>query len=444
MSGLLGQRLQDVLAGSVLGERVALIVDPFVGRRGGDDAAAALDGARLLGLARALTTNVDAARFLAHRPLLLERIAAADEDALSARGVALEAAARAVPEDLEGALDGLRLLRRDETLFAATLGFGGVVAFEAVSVFLSQLAEVILAQCLSRAQRSLPAQGAASSLAVLGMGKVGGREFTFHSDLDLIFLCSGGMESLGAASRAAQRLISYLTTRTGAGVAYAVDSRLRPSGNQGLLVTTLESFARYQRHEAQTWEHLALMRARVVAGDASEAGEALAAVQRSLVGRGAAPWAEVADMRRKIEAQRANEEGGKIPFKTGAGGLMDIDFLAAGATLECDARRARPRFPSNAALLRAAAPGPGTERLLHAYAFLRHVEACARWVLGRPAEAIETARESFPLIAALALPEEPRDALVAQVNEVRRAIRAAFDAVAQAASVGALRMAAPD
>jgi glutamate-ammonia-ligase adenylyltransferase len=439
VSARLEGRLRDALAGSALEERVALVLDPFVTRRGDDAAARALAGPALLGLARALVTSLEAARFLAHRPLLLERIASAGPDALSQRGAALGAAAAATPEDLEGGLDGLRLLRREETLFAAALWFGGLAEFETASVFLSELAEAILAQTLARAQGSLGGGESTASLAVLGMGKVGGREFTFHSDLDLIFLCRGGVEAVVKASRVAQRLIAYLTTRTGAGVAYAVDSRLRPSGNQGLLVTTLDSFARYQRDDAQTWEHLALMRARVIAGDVANAAPALAAVHEAIVARRLAAWGEIADMRRKVEAQRADEASGKIAFKTGAGGLMDVDFLAAGSNLERGADGGRPAFPGNAALLRAAQPGPVTEGLLAAYGSLRRVEACARWVLGRPAETLEPESESFRWLEALAAPGEPPGTLRGRVADARREIRAGFDAVVSARSIEALR-----
>src|SRR3990172_3379766 len=99
------------------------------------------------------------------------------------------------------------------------------------------------------------------------MGKLAGREFTYHSDLDLVFLHPGDASELAAASRVGQRLVGQLTTMTGAGVAYTVDARLRPSGHQGALVTTFEGFEHYQLEQAQTWEHLALLRSRVIAGD---------------------------------------------------------------------------------------------------------------------------------------------------------------------------------
>ena len=437
MSAPLEARLREAVAGSVLEPRVHLVADPFVARRGGDAAAAALAGPRLLGLARAIVTQLEAARHLAHRPLLLERIAAAGPESLRARGDELAAAAAEAPADLEAALDALRLLRRDETLYAVVLELSGLASFDEFSFFLSRLAEAILGETLARAQSSLGANASGAALSVLGMGKIGGREFTIHSDLDLIFLCEGGVDAVALASRVAQRLIAYLTTRTGAGVAYAVDSRLRPSGSQGVLVTTLDSFARYQRDEAQTWEHLALMRARAVAGDVARAAPVLAAAQGAVAGRHA-PWAEVADMRRKVEEQRANDDGGRIAFKTGAGGVMDGEFVAAGARRERGAQVARPPIPGNAALLRAAAPGPAAERLIGAYTVLRRLEACARWVSGRAIETLETGGEAFPLVEALAAPGAPAGTLAERVRAARREIRGGFDGVVGAGSIRAL------
>lgn len=437
MTASFESRLREALASSVLAARVDLVTDPFTARRGGDVAASSLDGPLLLGLARAITAQLEAARHLAHRPLLLERIAVAGSGALAARGDELAAAAAATPPDLEGGLDALRLLRRDETLYAVVLEQSGLCSFDELSVFLSRLAEAILSETLRRAQSSLGERATGTALSVLGMGKIGGREFTIQSDLDLIFLCEGDVDAVALASRVAQRLIAYLTTRTGAGVAYAVDSRLRPSGSQGVLVTTLDSFARYQRESAQTWEHLALMRARAIAGAVSRAAPVLAAVQAAVAGRGA-PWTEVAEMRRKVEQQRAQDDAGRIALKTGAGGLMDVDFLAAGAMLECGAEVRRPEIPGNAALLRASAPGGETDRLLEAYALLRRIEACARWVSGRALETLEVTGEGYAMIEALAAPGDSPGTLVERVRAARSEIRSAFERVVDAGSIRAL------
>ena len=110
-----------------------------------------------------------------------------------------------------------------------------------MSEYLSIVAEATTRAALALARREL--RGADhGAFAVIGMGKIAGREFTYHSDLDLIFLYGGDTE-IDRASRLGQRLISYLTTMTGAGIAYEVDTRLRPSGQQGMLVA---SFAGYE------------------------------------------------------------------------------------------------------------------------------------------------------------------------------------------------------
>jgi glutamate-ammonia-ligase adenylyltransferase len=195
-------------------------------------------------------------------------------------------------------------------------------------------------------------------LAVLGMGKLAGREFTFHSDLDVIFLYRDDAPDALRPSRLAQRWISYVSTMTAVGFAYHVDSRLRPSGQQGALVTTHEAFARYQTSQAATWEHLALLRARAVAGDVARAQGGLEAMREQIVRAAGNPWAYVGDMRGRVVAERGAEDGKKAALKAGRGGIMDVEFLAAGALLErglqlggaalpavrgCCARRCRAR-----------------------------------------------------------------------------------------------------
>ena len=106
---------------------------------------------------------------------------------------------------------------------------------------------------------------------MIAYGKLGGRELAYASDLDLVFLTgqSGSNETFTKTSRLAQRLISWLTAHTPAGALFEVDVRLRPDGEKGLNVATLEGFERYQRENAWVWEHQALTRARFCAGDAT-------------------------------------------------------------------------------------------------------------------------------------------------------------------------------
>ena len=432
MSGGLGDRLGDALAGSPLASRLPLAAEALLQRRGGDAAARDLEGPLLVGLARVVATRPEIGGFLSHRPALFARIAAATADTLAvrARGLADEGAA-APDADLEDALDALRVLRREETCLGAVLDLGGVVPFEELSGFLSLLAETIARRALALARR-----GRAAELAVIGLGKIAGREFTYHSDLDLVFLHEGGPEALAEASRVGQRLISYLTTMTGAGVAYAVDTRLRPSGRQGALVTSLEGFEHYQITQAETWEHLALLRSRAIAGRLGEGQAALDRVRGRVLAAARTPWSYLAPLRRRVHAERGRESGKAIAIKTGPGGLMDVDFLAEGAVLERAPRL--PPLPAIPALLRAARSGAGADALLEDYAFLRRVEARARWLAGRSVEAVELAPPAGPLVAELVAPGLAAEELGERIAVARARIAAALETVLEAGTIAAL------
>jgi len=358
----LAHRLEEVLAGCALAGPLPPAVASFAERRGSDTAAQHLSEASLRGLARAFVTRPEVAGFASHRPAWLERVAALEPGALARRADELARELGPLHDlPLEDALDALRLLRREQMALAACADLGGIEPQESVSEFLARVAEEILAAALRIAVRETRAPDA-SGFAVLGMGKLAGRELTYHSDLDLIFLVRGDAEQIDRAVRIGQRLISYLTTMTGAGIAYEVDTRLRPSGRQGMLVSSYAGFERYQTHEAHTWEHLAVLRARAVAGD-GDAALLLARVHAHVLARREPPWAELAPLRRRVEDERGSGSAARVALKTGPGGLMDVDFLAGGGLLERGAQRL-PALPSIAALLRACAAGPrGDARL---------------------------------------------------------------------------------
>jgi glutamate-ammonia-ligase adenylyltransferase len=424
------------LAGSPLAERLAGAAAPLLEHRSGDAAVQRLEGAPLVGLARAVATQPALAGFLSHRPQLLERIAAADAESLARRASELALRAREEPTgDLEGELDALRLLRREETALAICCELGGLSRFERVSEFLSILAETITARALQLARRG----GAASrqAFAVIGMGKIAGREFTHHSDLDLIFLYEGGPDEVSLASRIGQRLIAYLTTMTGAGIAYAVDTRLRPSGQKGMLVTSFEGFTRYQCETAETWEHLALLRSRPIAGEVSQAEAAFAAIRQKVLRGGGKPWPYLADLRARVERERAREGSGTLAFKTGPGGLMDVDFLAGGGLLERGAREFPP-LPSVAAMLACTLPEERTRGLRADYAALRVLESRARWVAGRAVEEVPAEPEALAAVAELIQPGLASAELLERIRAVRGRIRAAHQAVVAAGTIAAL------
>jgi glutamate-ammonia-ligase adenylyltransferase len=174
---------------------------------------------------------------------------------------------------------------------------------------------------------------------VLAMGKLGGREMTANSDLDLIVVYdfdparpeSDGERPLHAAhyfARFTQRLVNALTTRTNYGRLYDVDMRLRPSGRSGPVATSITSFESYQRDDAWTWEHLALTRARVVSGAPALAARVEAVIRDVLrTPRDALPLAaDVVAMRHAIAAEKG--DGARWDLKYAAGGLIDLEFIA--------------------------------------------------------------------------------------------------------------------
>jgi glutamate-ammonia-ligase adenylyltransferase len=435
-AALLASRLRGALAGSPLARR-AEAVAALLGDAG--DAGTLLlemPDAAFAGFARVAAANPEQTRFVARRRAFLERVARLEAGAAARRAEELEGEARDEADDaldLEGFLDALRVRRREETTLAACLDFAGLCDFEEVSRLLSAVAESTVRRALALAARSL--RGPVPELAVVAMGKLGGREFTYHSDLDLIFLHAGDVEAVHGASRVAQRLIAYVSTMTGAGTAYAVDSRLRPSGNQGMLVTSFDGFASYQTAEAATWEYLALVRARPIAGARQAAAAVLARVQDRVFGAGR--WDEVAEMRRRVEAERA-PEANALELKIGAGGLMDVEFLAEGAVLELGFPRDAVAIPSIPALLRALAGADAAAETLRHYAFLRRVESRMRWCTGRAVERLAPDDARLPDVAELVEPGLGADALVARIAAARAAVRRAFDAVIAAGTVRAL------
>ncbi|GIX35930.1 MAG: glutamate-ammonia-ligase adenylyltransferase [Lysobacteraceae bacterium] len=199
---------------------------------------------------------------------------------------------------------------------------------------------------LAPAHGVLPGRVDDAGLAVLGYGSLGGEELGFTSDLDLVFLydaeavqgMSDGPRPLEASRyqlRVVQKLLSLLSTLTPAGRLYEVDLRLRPDGAKGLLLTSLQSFARYQGERAWTWEHQALVRARPVAGSRRLA-QAFEQVRAEVLRRPRDPatlCAEVTGMRARMRAELDRSGDGHFDLKQGEGGLVDLEFALQAAVL---------------------------------------------------------------------------------------------------------------
>jgi glutamate-ammonia-ligase adenylyltransferase len=252
--------------------------------------------------------------------------------------------ARAIGEarSYEDVLDAVRLFGQEHMfLIGARILSGSLSAEQAGDVF-ATLADVLIRAVHARVEADFAGVHGCvrgQQTAILALGRLGAREMTASSDLDLIVIYDFDAEhpnSDGARplyggqyfARLTQRLINALTVRTNYGVLYEVDMRLRPSGRSGPLATHIDSFVGYQRSEAWTWEHMALTRARVVSASPAFAARIEAAIHDVLCRRREAPAiaADVVEMRATI----AKEKGDADPWelKYAAGGLIDIEFIA--------------------------------------------------------------------------------------------------------------------
>ncbi|PCK89672.1 bifunctional [glutamate--ammonia ligase]-adenylyl-L-tyrosine phosphorylase/[glutamate--ammonia-ligase] adenylyltransferase [Pseudomonas viridiflava] len=273
-----------------------------------------------------------------------------------------------IPEDdLEQQMEALRHFKLAHSLRVAASEITGSLPLMKVSDYLTWLAEAILEQVLALAWRHSVARHGTPSrpdgtlcdpgFVIVGYGKVGGIELGHGSDLDLVFIHDGdpqtetdGARPIDSAqffTRLGQRIIHLLTTQTNSGQLYDVDMRLRPSGASGLLVSSLGAFARYQDREAWTWEHQALVRARVLTGS-PDVGREVEKVRADVLGRERdldKLRAEVSEMRAKMRdnlgsrltaaGRGANAFESSMPFdlKQDAGGIVDIEFMVQYAAL---------------------------------------------------------------------------------------------------------------
>jgi glutamate-ammonia-ligase adenylyltransferase len=280
---------------------------------------------------------------LARAPATLDALVDADFLATLPTAAQLEAhLARQLQGSYEEQLDGARRFAREEAFRVGVQLVSDAARAERAGPAFTRVAESVIAGLLPAVEAELAhsvgrVQGA--EFAVIAMGKLGGREMTASSDLDLVFVYdvpdgvegSDGLRSLSPTlyfARLAQRLISALTTPTGAGTLYDVDMRLRPSGNKGPAAVSFQSFADYHARESWTWEHMALTRARPVAGAEKLRARIEAEIaQRLTTPRDAARiLADARDMRKKIAAQYP---GGNVwDLKYAPGGLIDIEFVA--------------------------------------------------------------------------------------------------------------------
>lgn len=250
-------------------------------------------------------------------------------------------------EDEEQQLEALRQFKQVQQLRIAAADIAGTLPVMKVSDHLTWLAETMIQAVVQQAWNMMVQRyGRPSHLqqdergfAVVGYGKLGGWELGYSSDLDLVFLHNCPAEAVTEGERAidgrqfylrlAQRVMHLFSTRTSSGILYEVDARLRPSGSAGMLVSTLEAFEEYQRQEAWTWEHQALVRARIVYGEPalSQRFEAIRRQILCLPREAALLQTEVREMREKMYAHLSHKHKGRWDIKADAGGITDIEFI---------------------------------------------------------------------------------------------------------------------
>ncbi len=296
------------------------------------------------------------ARQVAAHPLLLDELldARVFETLPDRAQFAAELAARLehAGDDEEQRMDALRHFRRAAMFRVALQDLTGRLPLMQVSDRLTDVAELILEQALALAWRHTAgqygeprcedAEGTRTPrVGIAGYGKLGGMELGYASDLDLVFLhdsAGRNQQTTGPKVvdneifflRLAQRLVHVLTVHTPAGRLYEVDVRLRPSGKGGLAFTQIGAFEEYQRHEAWTFEHQALLHSRWVAGDAG-LGAAYARVRRAVLAeavRREQLREDILAMRERMRTEHGKPREGQFDLKHDRGGIADIEFLA--------------------------------------------------------------------------------------------------------------------
>lgn len=249
-------------------------------------------------------------------------------------------------EDYESELDALRRFKHEQILSIGVRQLWGEVDSSTARRHVTELAETCLSAALNIAKKEMFRRYGGHDeefpFVTLGLGKLGGREMTYLSDLDVIFVYQCEKEKMGKLSahewftRLATRIISILSAYTAEGKVFELDTRLRPSGNKGPLVSSLHSFRDYHREISQLWERQALIRARPIVGP-DWLQHALKDIIRDCLTRNPlaeADLQEIARLRGRMEQEIAAENDFHVDLKTGQGGLVDIEFLVQGHILK--------------------------------------------------------------------------------------------------------------
>jgi len=331
-------------------------------------------------------------------------------------------------DDLEMLMDSMRQFKRVHVLRVAAAELSGNLNVEVTSDYLATIADVLVKHSLSIAcdylsqRHGLPqceenGEMRNAGFCIVAYGKAGGIELSYGSDLDIVFLhdSQGNQQVTDGEKpldnqvffiRLAQRVMHILSTNTAAGFLYEVDPRLRPGGASGLLVSGLTRFADYQKTEAWTWEHQALIRARAIAGD-TQCMERFETIRREVLSQPRDPVKvreAVVEMRAKMQANLDKSTRQQFDIKQGTGGITDIEFIIQYGVL-CWAAE-HPELLTTTGML----------PLLERYARLQLLPASVCEALGNAYRAYRHTTHQ------LALQNQPALAPIAQFAEVRQQV----------------------
>jgi len=412
----------------------------------------------LAGLVRLCAGGDLLAQLLVAQPELLSSLA--DRSVLEGRRTRADFRAALAPVFAPGLgaaerRDRLRRIKQAQELTVVWRYLFGVTDVDRYSREMTALAEASLAAGWLMAlgaqveRYGVPrdARGRFIPAVVVGLGKLGGRELTTGSDLD-IFVTFGradadttdgetdGGERVDAHtfySGAVERLASALGDITPAGIAFAVDLRLRPGSKGSGFAAGVDALERYYEEHGDLWERQSLTRARLLLGDRALARRVRATLRRLVYGAPlpAGALKEIRDVRRRMEVELGKETRGRWHVKLGRGGLGDVEFLAQALQLVHGAAHPEVRTPSTTAAL--AALGrlgalPAADALAGRYRFLRRASTALRLLGARPTDTLELAGP-MPARVAAALGFSSREAFLAAYREHTEAVRAAYTEV---------------
>jgi [glutamine synthetase] adenylyltransferase / [glutamine synthetase]-adenylyl-L-tyrosine phosphorylase len=441
-----GRRLLAEIAGSAAPQLAARALAAVAAAHPDPDGFAVLLRRRL-GFRRRLVSLVAASRslgaWLAVHPEEADRLADGRPFAAARPREELVAEATAVAagqEETAAAWDGLRRFKRRELVRVAVRDLAGRVAVDEVAAELADLADACLEAALAVATREAGYDPPPVRLAVLGMGKLGGAELNYVSDVDVLFVhepVEGADPE--AAARAAERvvreLLQGLSAVTPEGTCFKVDANLRPEGRNGPLSRTLGSYLAYWERWAQPWELQALIKVRPVAGDADLAARFCAAAEARVYPDRLDPRtvAEVRRIKARVEAERLPAgTDPRLHLKLGPGGLADVEWTAQLLQLRSGGDRPGVRAQGTLDALQALVGAGALQRgqaawLADAYRLCLRIRNLAYLVAGRPVDSLPTDPTALERLAR-AMGEPGRQRLLEDYRRATRRARRVVDA----------------